>query len=45
MIVEIADWDTLAALGDVAVIVKFWTMKRVMEVWTRDALVPVIVRV
>lgn len=45
MIVETVDCDTLAALGDVAVIVKFWMMKRVMAVWTRDALVPVMVRV
>ncbi len=46
VIVELADWPTSTAAGEVAVIVKSWVAVNVnvaVAVWTREPLVPVIV--
>jgi hypothetical protein len=45
VIVEVADWVTSTAAGEVAVIVKSVTWKRAVVEWTRLPLVPVTVSV
>jgi len=44
VIVEVADWPALAAAGDDAAMVKSLKVKVAVAVWTREPLVPVIVK-
>ena len=43
--VDVGDWPALTAAGDVADIVKSRNWKRAVTGWTREPLVPVMVRV
>ena len=43
--VEVVDWPTLTAAGDVAVIVKSWNRRTIVAECSRDPLEPDIVRV
>jgi hypothetical protein len=45
VMLDVADWPASVAVGEVAVIVKFWKTKRAVAMWTRGVLVPVIVMV
>ena len=45
VIVEVADRPALTGEGDVADMMKFWNRNVAVAVWTRELLVPVIVRV
>ncbi len=45
VIVDVADDPTVVEAGDVAAIVKSWTVNVAVAVWTRVPLVPVIVNV